>query len=233
MNDRQNAKITMYQTLYNTILEFAPVYKKVPAFAKAVEALLIKIQQLREVEKQQLNALSKGATQAKISVEDILITSLLKLCSSLYVYAFEINNQELVAKVNVNKSQLYRMEDNTLLVKANEILAKATEAATALEEYGVDAAEIADLAKCTADYEAVIVKPRTIIGEHKLHTTNLKQMFVETDSLVFDKLDKLINLFKVSDPDFYNSYKNARNIINLSPRKKKPETEENPETKEE
>ncbi|MDR1089641.1 MAG: hypothetical protein LBL79_01085 [Prevotella sp.] len=225
MNDRQNAKITMYQTVYNTCTGFASVYTNVPAFINTLEALNKGIRQIREVEKQQVDALSKGATQAKTSVEEALIQSLLKVSGTLYVYAFETGNKELAAKMNLNKSQLFRMEDNTLLVTASEIASKAAEAVTALTNFGIGSAELTELAEHIAEYESLIVKPRTVIGEHKLHTANLTRLFAETDSLLYDKLDKLINLYKVSSPDFYNSYKNARNVINLSIRRRKPEGE--------
>jgi hypothetical protein len=225
MNDRQNAKIAMYQTVYNTCARYASVYVKVPAFVTGLDALNSGIMSIREVEKQQADALSKGVTLEKMGVEEALVLSLLKISGALYVYAFEADNKELAAKVDMNKTQLFRMENNTLLVTAGEIASKAAEAGEALVDYGVGTAELTELAERTATFEALIVKPRTVIGEHKLHTSNLTRVFAETDSVLYDKLDKLINLFKVSEPDFYTSYKNARNVINTSVRKKKPESE--------
>jgi hypothetical protein len=223
MNDRQNAKITMYQTVYNTCAGYASVYVKVPAFMNSLDALNRGIMNIREVEKQQVNALSKGVTLEKTDVEEALVLSLLKISGALYVYAFETGNKDLAVKTDMNKTQLYRMENNTLLVTAGEIASKAAETGEALAEYGIGTAELTELAERTAAFEALIVKPRTVIGEHKLYTSNLTKLFAETDSVLFDRLDKLINLFKVSEPDFYTSYKNARNVINTSARKKKTE----------
>ena len=124
-------------------------------------------------------------------------------------------------KANLNKSLLFRMEDNALLAMANEIIAKASEVVEALTAYGIGTADLGELIECKTGFELVIVKPRTVIGEHKVHTSNLARLFAETDSLLHDGLDKLINLFKVSAPDFYFSYKNARNVINTSVRKRK------------
>jgi len=51
------------------------------------------------------------------------------------------------------------------------------------------------------------------IGERKQKTTNLMQLFASLDSIFYDKLDKLMVLFKQSRPDFYDEYRTARNII--------------------
>ncbi|MDR1407255.1 MAG: hypothetical protein LBJ23_04315 [Tannerella sp.] len=221
MNDRQNAKITMYQTVYNTCLEYASVYSNVPAFVNALEEVNKGIRQIREVERRQADALSKGVTQEKTGVEEALIQSLLKVSGALYVYAFETDNSDLSLKTNLNKTQLFKMEDNVFLMTANDIASKAAEAGTALQHYGIGRAELTELTERTAAYESLIVKPRTVIGEHKIHTTTLTRLFAETDSVLYDKLDRLINLFKVSVPEFYLGYKNARNVINLSARRKK------------
>ena len=88
MNDRQNAKLTMFQTVYNTCMEYALLYAHVPAFVTALERLNQNIARIRTAEEQQLNAQSKGITEEKTDVENRLILSLLKVSGALYVYAF-------------------------------------------------------------------------------------------------------------------------------------------------
>ncbi|MDR2469155.1 MAG: hypothetical protein LBD27_01575 [Tannerella sp.] len=221
MNDRQNAKQTMFQTVYNTCREYASVYAHVPAFSTLLEKLNQYIVLIRGAEGKQLDAQSKGVTEEKTDAEDRLILSLLKVSGALYVYAFHTGNKDLTVKANLNKSMLFRMEDNLLLATAGEMAAKAAELAGLLTAYGIGTADLEELNACKAAFELLIVKPRTVIGEHKVYTSNLARLFAETDSLLHDGLDKLINLFKVSAPDFYLSYKNARNVINTSARKRK------------
>jgi hypothetical protein len=224
MNDRQNAKLSMYQLVYNTCLEYAPVYSGAPVFLSSLEALNQGIARIRETERQQAEAEVKGPTLEKAGVEDFLIQSLLKVGSAVYVYAFENGDTDLLIKSNLNKSMLHRMENNVLLVTANEIAAIVTLLIQKLGGYGINQTDLDELASYTAAFESLIVKPRTTIDKHKLYTQNLIRRFSETDSILYDKLDKLINLFKTSSPDFYHNYKIARNIINTSVRKRNPET---------
>jgi hypothetical protein len=52
----------------------------------------------------------------------------------------------------------------------------------------------------------------------------LRTLFVRADSIIYDKLDKLIRLFKTSSPEFFALYGNARNIVNTAARKRKNKT---------
>jgi hypothetical protein len=63
-----------------------------------------------------------------------------------------------------------------------------------------------------------------------VYTGNIKQLFAETDSTLYDRLDRLVTLFKTSSPDFYALYKNARNIIDTAKRSRKPDENKSEET---
>jgi hypothetical protein len=62
------------------------------------------------------------------------------------------------------------------------------------------------------------------ITTRKQKTTNLKELFARLDSALYDRLDKLIVLFKSSHPDFYNEYRTSRNLIDTSHRQKEQES---------
>jgi hypothetical protein len=222
MNDRQNAKLTMFETVKVTCADFQQVYAGVPAFAKGVSDLSDGIVQIHQVEQQQSDALSKVPTTEKTETEVALVQSALHVAGALYVYGFDTDNADLRVKMNLNKSQLFRMENNVLYETAGEISRKARAVSGQLTDYGVSYADLAELDARIAAFDALIVKPRATIGQHKLYTGNLTKLFAAVDSILYDRLDKLVIPFKVSRPDFYNSYKNARNVINTSARKRKP-----------
>jgi hypothetical protein len=50
-------------------------------------------------------------------------------------------------------------------------------------------------------------------------------LFVAADSIIYDKLDKLVRLFKTSKPEFFTLYNNARNVVNTAARKRKNDGE--------
>ncbi len=122
---------------------------------------------------------------------------------------------------NVTKSQFYKLHDNEALALSKTTLDKAMENKEALSGYGLTEAMTDDLEQAIGSYEALVVKPRDTITERKGQTKSLAQLFAETKSLLYDRLDKLMSLFKESEPLFYESYFSARNVINTAARKRK------------
>ncbi|MDR0605664.1 MAG: hypothetical protein LBG80_15310, partial [Bacteroidales bacterium] len=74
------------------------------------------------------------------------------------------------------------------------------------------------------EYEPLIIAPRAVVSKTKQITANLAHIFADADTLLNDRLDKLMSIFKTSAPDFYAEYFNSRNVINTSARKKPSDT---------
>jgi hypothetical protein len=139
----------------------------------------------------------------------------------LYVYAFNTADNRLSEKVNVNKRMFYNAHNQAALTLAKIILAEADTHREVLVDYGISNADITELETAISKFEALINAPSGVIGERKLYTSSLRELFVAADSIVYDKLDKLIGLFKTSSPEFYTLYGNARNVVNTAARKRK------------
>jgi hypothetical protein len=150
-------------------------------------------------------------------------------CALPIFYAFDTTNNRLLEKVNVNKTSFYNVHNQEALTLAKIIVAEAKTHSMALSDYGVSDADIAELESVVSQLEGLLNAPSGVIGERKLYTSNLRELFVAADSIVYDKLDKLIRLFKSSSPEFFALYGNARNVVNTAARKRKGNaaTEEN------
>jgi hypothetical protein len=204
------------------------VYAEVPAVVNTVQQLDDNITAISQNAGQQSGTIPKGATAEKMIAIDSQAQESVKVANALYVYAINAGDQILLSKVSVNKSMFYNGHDNDALILAKNIAAEAHNHAQELSEYGIDEVAIKALDEAIAGFEQVINKPMATIGEHKLYTDNLKQLFAKTDSVLYDRLDKLITLFKTSSPEFYFLYKSARNVINTAKRSRKKEEEQQP-----
>ena len=60
-----------------------------------------------------------------------------------------------------------------------------------------------------------IFAPSQAILKRKDVGTILKNHFNETESLLKDKIDGFVELFRISHPDFYSSFKNARIVVHV------------------
>jgi hypothetical protein len=221
MNDRQDAKLNMYQKVLDVCSENEQKYANIPAFASAVNELKQRVTDIKSTTQQQTVTNPKGTTKEKSSTVDSLVELSLKVAGALYVYAFNSADKRLLEKVNVNKSVFYHTHNQTTLTLTKIIAAEAGTYSEVLNNYGITAADLADLNTAIVQFEKLINAPAGVVVERKLYTDNLRELFVAADSIVYDKLDKLIRLFKVSSPEFFGLYSNARNVINTAARKRK------------
>ncbi|MDR2563081.1 MAG: hypothetical protein LBC98_03980 [Prevotellaceae bacterium] len=222
MTDKQEAKLSMYQSVNAVCQNNSQVYSSVPAMTKAVVELGGGISSILQAAGQQSSTTSQGATMEKNRALDAMASVALKLGNALYVYAFDVKNGDLLTLTSISKSGFYNGHVNEALVLARNISSAAQEHLPELGEYGVDQAIITKLNETIAALENVYNNPRVAIEEHKVYTGNIKQLFARVDSVLHDRMDKLVTLFKESDPNFYALYKNARNIIDTAKRTRKP-----------
>jgi acetolactate synthase regulatory subunit len=204
----------------------------IPIIIAVVRQLEEIIAVIRQTAQQQAGIITQGFTVEKNKAINQLVAQCMKVVNVLYVYAFRNNNQQLLSKMSINKRMLYNRHDNEILTLAKNIAAETANHISMLMDYGLESSELDILNENITAFENLISKPQITVGERKIHTENLKQLFSEADSILYDQLDKLVTLFKTSDPDFYNLYNTARQIINTSKRsKKETETKVDTETK--
>jgi hypothetical protein len=221
MNDKQNAKLNMAQRVSDTLASHTAVYGGIAPMVAAATKLDMDIADIREVEKEQGAVSISASTQEKRGAESQMIDSCVKVANALYVIGFTTDDKSLTNLLGLSPSSFYREEDNAKLALAQQIFGITQTHAPALAEYGYTPEQIAAIGTAIAAFRNVIAKPMDIIGTRKQKTTNLKQLFATLDSTLYDKLDKLIVLFKDTYPDFYDEYRTARNLINTSVRHRK------------
>jgi hypothetical protein len=226
MTDKQIAKQNMLRVTLLTLDEHAPLYAGVPAFVKTVDDLKVVVKEIEKEADLQSGLNSKGATSEKNESEVTLVNQTVMVANALWVMASDKNDVVLLPKVKVTKSMMYSPHNTETLSIARRIHAEALARAGAMSEYGVSPEVIYTLETSIARYEHLIAAPRAAITELKQATWNIARLFARTDTLLNDRLDKLMSLFKQSEPDFYAVYFNARNIINTSLRHRKPTEDE-------
>jgi len=82
-----------------------------------------------------------------------------------------------------------------------------------LADYGVLPADLAELNVLIDAFVNLIPAPRIAITARKGATTGLATFIKDADSVLKERLDKLMQLFKVSALEFYTHYFNARIIV--------------------
>lgn len=229
MTDKQIAKEKMYRTVLQNITANSSKYMHIPVFVSTVNKLTDICNQILTESANQDKSTLQGTSDLKKEVEIKLVTETIKVSSLLSVFAIEIGDNLLYAKSTITKSNMYKIHNRETLNIARRVLKEATNYADKLNDYGLTEADIQTLQNLINEYESLVIAPRVVTAKTKQATANLAHLFAEADALLIYRLDKLMRVFKTSDPEFYELYFNSRNVINTSVRKKptdKPETEE-------
>jgi NADH:ubiquinone oxidoreductase subunit C len=216
MNNNQNAKLSMAQRVIATLTEHKDVFSGITPMLKTTEDLSSTVTAIREAAIVQTAVNVSGQTAEKRAAEEKMITAAVKISNTLYVIGFLENRKDFEALLGLSAYSFYQVDDNRKLTLATHLLNLAKTNASALVEYGIDEAQLEEIGAGIAAYEKVIGNPMRAIAIRKQKTSNIKELFATLDSILYDKLDRMMVLFQESHPEFYGEYRNSRNVINTS-----------------
>ena len=212
MNNRQEAKLTMYRAVETHCSDNASLIAAVPAFQTAFNEFKTKIAEILSVE-QLRGASLAGITAGKSNLKQTLCRQTADTAGIIYAFASATGNETLKAESNLSYSKLLQTRDDELAPRCQNIHARATEHKTQLADYGITTASLTALQKAIDDYQAETPKPRTAQSQRKTQTANLRRLFNEADEILKTRLDKLVANFKTANPDFAAAYEANRIII--------------------
>ena len=179
------------------------------------------IDNIREVQTEKAEINLSASSQAKRKAEKQMIKSCVKVANILYLIGFINNNEELITLQELNDHKFYNSTDNNAVALARQILNLARKYSAELKNYTIENKEIDEMETSINDFQNLIAKPMDTITERKQKTTNLVQLFAKLDSTIYDKLDKIMVIFKDSNTGFYDEYRTSRNLIITSTRHEK------------
>jgi hypothetical protein len=156
---------------------------------------------------------SKGvSTDKKIKMTDMIDGTLI-IAASLYDYADDTNNNDLMVNSHVTRWSLGKLSDLEKADACDFIVSLANTHIGAMgTDYIIVPADIAALADAVTAFRVHIPKPRQVISTGATAREEIR-LLVKEAYKVLKKLDKLMERFKKSNFDFYDRWFRARNII--------------------
>lgn len=213
MNNRQENKLSMYNVVLKVLDKNSAQVGSVAALATGKSNFASAVQSVRKTNLIQEKT-TKGKTEDKQDMKEALSDEAYTLAAAVQAYAATINDNNLYELVHYSRSTLLGMEDERLPQVCTLILTTANEHATALVDFGVDAAQLTDFDTAIVEWDTESTEPRTAISERVAATGELPVLFAAADEILKKQLDKLMEKFRKLDPPFYNTYKSARKIVN-------------------
>ncbi len=164
------------------------------------------------------NEATAGKAKSKGHSRAGLIVATMKVASALCSYGRRIGNIEVVAIANLNESDLWKNRDAEMISISTTIHVRGTEHLDKLSDYGVTKVELDDLAAKLGSFSAALSRRELGVAQQVGATAALGQLFRETDDLIKNEIDKLVQLVREVDDAFYREYFAARVIKDLGKR---------------
>ena len=167
-----------------------------------------------------------GATADKADARDALEDVTFLMCEALSFVAHTAGDNDLTALTRVSRTTLDRMSAEELSNRATSVLAKANAHKTELQPLQVTQANIDELHEALTEFDEAKTGPRTTTAARAALTASLPKLVKEATDILRNEIDRLVNLFSRTNPDFVAGYENARAIVDrAATHKTKPGTE--------
>jgi len=212
MNDRQESKYNMYLAVEKVIDKYQAVWSGNQGFSDAVTSYKGKLKDIKLLTEVQEKK-NTGIRKDKVIAWDTMRDEALVIGGAVYAYATSINNQTLKDAVNYTATDLSKVRDTLAAERCRVILDEANDVAANLINFGISAQQLLDYEQLIIAFETLLVAPRMAIVTKKGATKALKTVMSDTDGILKDQMDRIMPQFKLSAPDFYVDYFNARIII--------------------
>lgn len=205
----------MAKGLVTFLNENTALVATIAAFQTAFDALKAKIVEIDDTA--ELSSLSiAGITTEKKNFKETVCQLTFDIAGMVYAYAVENANSTLKQEMKFSISQLKRKGDAELVQFCQAIHDRTFEIKEALKNYGITDDLLTAQQTAIDDYAAASPRPRTAIGKRKTRKEIIVQLFREMDEILNDRMDALMGKFRTSEPEFYQTYFNLREVVDPS-----------------
>lgn len=212
MNKRQNAKLNMYQSVKLVMDANQLIWQVLIAMVAAFTGFTGKLAALIVAAREQEENI-KGYSEQKRLRRITMAEKANEIRSAIQAFAVETGNMVLFEKVNYSLTELLSGSGNRSRSRSQIIHEEAQEHETALADYGVTPEEIAELAEAIESFATIIAQPKEYIAKKKYYTELISSLIKDIDGILKNKMDKLMENFRLTAPQFYKEYFNNRIIF--------------------
>ena len=212
--------ITMLMTTHATFRKYLAIWTGFTAMEQydvELEGILNNVEHYSSVQKGKVT----GTREDKEKRQTDMVNAALIVAAGIWSYATDTENHELAEKSNFVVSKFDNMRDTERISASELIRDLANDNIAALGPYKIIPPVVTDLNNKIDQYRLYIPKPKMAINTKagaKIEVINL----TDKGKLLCKKVDKLMEFYKITNPDFFEEYFRSRNIVDLGHRTRKP-----------
>lgn len=202
----------MYMVVRDFLNLYATIVEKLPNYAVNATILKNNIDQIQAMgELQEFD--KSGISDKKKRLRATLAAQAEDISRKMVAFATNAGNAILLKEVKYSKSELSHAADADLKNMTQCIHDRAHENIASLDAYGITETMLDSLLLAINAFNEAIPSVREGTASTKLYTTQLESLYKSTDAAL-DNIDKIVEIVRLSQPDFYAGYQNSRMVIN-------------------
>ena len=223
MNDKQRAKLAMFQTTLRVLQDHASDYAANKALTAAVGTFEAEVNIL-DPENQAQRTATEGLGTVKQKTRLRVAGAAFNIAAALYAYAATPATADLPlqAAVDYTLRTLERKTDADLVRLARLIFDKGTEHAAALADFDVAPADLTALRDALTQFKTEQTAPRAARAEGAADTKELARYFRAAQALLRTQLDRQLIRYETKAPALFAAYQSARMPNATAARRAKP-----------
>lgn len=211
MNILQKVKLSMYMVVKDFLNLNKTIVEKLPNCKTNATVLENNINQIQAVAK--LQEFDKtGISDKKNQLRTSLAAQAEDISLKLVAYATNMGNMILLKEVKYSKSELSHAADADLKNMTQCIYDRANANIAALDDYGITDGMLTTFLTTINSFNEAIPTVREGATSKKLSTMQLENLYKATDTAI-ENIDRIVEIVRLSEPDFYTGYQNSRLII--------------------
>jgi len=216
MNGKQQSKQRMYKAVIAFLKKFSAIISKLPQFLNHLSILEEEVAHIEESGEQQITR-TTGIKTDKDTLRMGLINLAADSSRRITAFAKVTGNNVLLKETKFSVSELKHNSEFELREKCRVILDRMEANLASLAEYGLDSNTKALLEQRISAFEAASPSTRLGTSSKKQSTQSISSSFARADASL-DMMDSLVEIDRLTEPDFYNGYKSVRKLVDTSMR---------------
>jgi len=137
------------------------------------------------------------------------------LIGKMLTFAQQTNKENLYSELNYEKMNLSHCSDLELIGTCNTLSKVSADNFSALQDLNISVENIAELQHLTSTFSINYTRAKSSRIKSKTTEEKLKKLFKDCDELLRQRLDKDIEFFKNSEPEFYSEYLASRAVFEV------------------
>jgi uncharacterized membrane protein len=212
MDTTQTNRITMFKTVSAYLNQNNSIWAGMAPMAAAVLQFNEKIAAI-DLAAQKQEMPTSGATLDKAAAREALEDVLFLMSQALGALGHNTKDGNIIAVSVLTPSTLDSMNVEELSSRATNVLTEVNGRAGELGALNVTQANINELTDAINTFNAAKLQPRTAVADRMAQTGSLPSLIRDASGLLRNQVDRMVNLFRRSHPNFVAGYRGARVIV--------------------